>query len=141
MQTAVGIVCTALWILYAGQLLSVLNFSLAQRLGLQEQTDATDPVWRHAELWTARVDLMTLWILPMGGILMLLDHPSWPLAAVIGGGIYTDCGLRESGKALALHQQGVRTGTERERRRVVATLFALAVIGVLAIGTGIDAIL
>jgi len=36
MRLVIGVRCTSLWLLYAGQILPVVNWGLAQRLGLQD---------------------------------------------------------------------------------------------------------
>ena len=136
MRTLVGILCSALWLLYIGQIISVVNFGLAQKLGLQESPDNADPVFSHLELWAARWDLWWLWTLPTAGILMLINHPWWPYAAMIGGATYVDTGGRETAKVLGLRQQGVRTGSPREHRLVISTFALFLGIGGLAIVTG-----
>jgi len=88
--------------LYAGQVVSVVNLGLAQRLGLQERPDHVDLLPTSLEVWTARWDLLTLLGLPVDGILMLLDHSWWPYMAMIGGGLAADTGGREIVKYLGL---------------------------------------
>jgi len=137
MRIIVGILCSSLWLIYAGQVISVVNFRLAQRLGLQEKQDNVDPLSSRLELSAARWDLLWLWTLPSAGILMLIDHPWWPFAAMIGGACYVDTGGREAAKALGLKQQGVRTGSPGEQRLVMATFVFFVAIGGLAIVTGL----
>jgi hypothetical protein len=63
--TVTGIVCLVFGLLcFIGQLISVINFDLAQQLGLQERDEATEPLYRQLELNTARWDLAVLWMLP-----------------------------------------------------------------------------
>ena len=90
MNPAIGILCTAMSFFYIGQLISVIDFPLAQRLGLQESADDADPIFARLELGTARWDLFVLWVLPGAGILMLIAHPLWPIAALVGGAFYVD---------------------------------------------------
>lgn len=137
MEIVVGIVSAALWILYAGQVISVVDFSLAQRLGLQEKSDEVDPLFSSLELWTARWDLWSLWVLPVAGILMLVDHEWWPYVAMVGGGAYIDCGGREGAKVLGLRRQGVRTGSARELRVLISAYMFLLAVGGLAIVAGL----
>ncbi len=105
---------TAGTLLYAGQFISIVNFPLAQRLGLQEDTDTADPLSSQLELMTARWDIVLLWIPPVAGLLLLLDHVWWPLACLIGGGVYMDAGGREWAKIHGLAAQGVPIGSARE---------------------------
>ncbi len=137
MRTIVGILSLVGWLLYAGQLVSVLNFGLAQRLGLQESPDSVDPVLSNVELWAARWDLVWLWTLPMAGILMLMNHWLWPYAALIGGAAFVDTGGREAAKILGLRGQGVRTGSRREHRLAIGVYAYLILIGALSIVVGL----
>ena len=137
MRIVVGILCSSLWIMYAGQLISVVNFGLAQRLGLQENPNNTDPLSSGLEMWAARWDLVWFWTLPTAGILMLMDHAWWPYAAMIGGGAYVDTGGREAAKVLGLKEQGVRTGSPAENRLNTVVFTSFVVIGLLAIVTGL----
>ena len=75
MRIVVGLLTLPLWLLYAGQLVSIVNFGVAQRLGLQEKPDNVDPVHSRLELWTARWDICWLWTLPVALVAVILSHP------------------------------------------------------------------
>ena len=137
MRIAVGLLCLAGWPIYAGQLVSVVDLRLAQRLGLQEAPDGVDRLFTRLELWTARWDLLWLWTLPTAGILMLVDHSWWPYAAMIGGSAYLDTGGREGAKVLALRREGVRTGSRSEQRLMLALFASFVVVGALGVVTGL----
>lgn len=139
MRIVVGLLSLPLWFLYVGQIISVVDFGVAQRLGLQEKPDHVDPVHSRLELWTARWDVCWLWTLPVAGILILINHPWWPGAAMIGGAAFVDAGGREAAKNLGLRGQGVRTGSPAERRLLMATCGYLLVTGGLAIAAGLNA--
>ena len=114
MTTVIGILCTSLWLLYGGQALSVVNREMAVRLRLQDYGGDPNNLTHRLEMWTARFDLLTLWTLPTAGVLMLIDHPWWPYAAMIGGGAYIDGLGRYMFAILALREKGVWTGTPGE---------------------------
>lgn len=137
MKTVVGILCLGVGVLYLGQVISVANFGLAQRFGLQETSDHTDPLFSHLERWAARWDLWWLWTLPAAGVLMLTDHPWWPVAALVGGGAAVDTGGREAAKNIGLRQQGVRTGSPGQRRLAMGTFAYLIVSGGLTTAVGL----
>lgn len=129
---AIGIIAIAIGgLLFAGQVVSVTNLELAQRLGLQESPERTDPLFGRLEVWTARWDVLTLWVLPLAGLLMILDHSWWPYLAMIGGGIGADTGGREIVKYLGLKEQGVRLGETSEQRLLFGAMAVLAIVGVL----------
>lgn len=53
--------------LYVAQMISSFNFSLAQRLGIQEKAENADPLLQRSERYTAYWDLLTLvWLLALG---------------------------------------------------------------------------
>jgi hypothetical protein len=132
-----GIVFVLWWLLYLGQLVSVVNLPLAQRLGLQEKPGSVDSLVTRLELGTARWDLVSLWVLPMAGILMLIDHGWWPVFALVGGGIFVDAGGREAVKLSALRQHGVPIGTPKELRLAMVVYAVLVIVGGLGIGAGL----
>ena len=75
MQDILGIIFIVLSApLVVAQIISVLNFPLAQRLGLQEKSGTAYPLMRHLEINTAIWDLPTLIWLPVAGVLMMFDH-------------------------------------------------------------------
>jgi len=136
-RVASGWLFVALSLLVAGQLVSVVDFGLAQRLGLQEKPEGVDPLLGRLEWGTALWDVLVLWTLPVAGILMLLDHSWWPYVALIGGGVYLDTGGREAVKILALHRHGVRVGGPGQLRLFMGTFVFLAATGCLAVIVGL----
>ena len=74
MRIIVGVLCTSLWLLYAGQPLSAVNYGLAVRLRVQDSGGDPNDVTHRLELWTARFDVLSLWTLPTAGVLMLIDQ-------------------------------------------------------------------
>jgi hypothetical protein len=120
-------------ILYSGQVVSSVNFPLAQKLGLQESPVDTDLLLQRAERYTAYWDLITLGWLPLAGVLMVLDHAAWPLVAFFGGTIYLDTSGREAAKMLSLKHEGVRVGPEKQQRFFFSTYLIMAVISVVVL--------
>lgn len=130
MRIALGIVALLFGLVgVVGQLVSAIDFRLAQRLGLQEADEHTDPLYRRLELNTARWDLFVLWTLPVAGILMWVAHPWWPYVALLAGGVHADAGGRETVKLLGLRAQGVRIGSPREVRMGLVLLPLLSGLG------------
>ena len=115
------------------QLISSINFSLAQKLGLQEKSDTADPLLIRAERYTAYWDLVTLIWLPAGGILMVLNHPWWPVVSLIGASIYVDTAGREAAKNLSFRHEGIKTGTPQEQRIYFGAYIVMAILGMFII--------
>ncbi|MBN1268034.1 MAG: hypothetical protein JXB04_00460 [Kiritimatiellae bacterium] len=133
MRTVLGIVCVAFGLFgWVGQLISGLNYSLAQKLGLQEKAGGTDPLFRRAERNTARWDALVLWPLSLAGILMLANLPWWPYIALIAGGIYLDAAGREVAKLMCLRKEGIRIGSPRDQW-IAATFFLLMLLIALSV--------
>ena len=128
-------------LLVTGQLISVISFPLAQKLGLQERADASDPVKQRSELYAAYWDLLTLVWLPLAGVLMLGDHAWWPYLALIGGAAYVDAAGREAAKMLSMRAEGIRIGTVAEQRLLFGTYVVMAALGLSAIVYALTALL
>lgn len=121
-------------IILIGQLITVYDFALAQKLGLQEKSEGTAPLFRGLELNTARWDIAVLWTILPAAVLMLLEHSWWPWVALIAGGIYLDAGGREIVKLFALRSEEVASGTPEEQRNYLLFLAALSGLGASLIG-------
>ena len=120
-------------ILYLGQLISSVNFPLAQRLGLQEDPKETDLLLQRAERYAAYWDLVTLIWMPLSGVLILTDSTAWPLFAFFAGAIYLDTAGREAAKVLSFKHEGVRIGPEKQHRLFFATYFIMAALGIVSV--------
>ena len=120
-------------LLYVGQIISSVNFSLAQKLGLQENPDETDLLLQRAEKYTAYWDLITLVWLPISGILMVMNNSLWPLFALFGGAIYLDTAGREAAKILSFKHEGIRIGSPRQSRIFFSTYIIMAVLAIIVV--------
>lgn len=128
-------------IMFFIQLISSINFSFAQRLGLQEKSETASSLLIRAERYTAYWDLMTLVWLPIGGILMILNHPWWPLISLIGGAIYFDTAGREAAKNLSFRHEGMKAGSEQEQKLFFGTYIVMAIVGLLVVGYSLKSLL
>ena len=120
-------------LLFLGQVISSVNFPLAQRLGLQEDPAQSDQLLQVAEKYVAYWDLVTLVWMPLAGLLMVLDHPAWPIVAFFAAAIYLDTSGREAAKILSFKQQGIRLGPERQLRLFLSTYVVMALLGVVVL--------
>ena len=126
--------------LYLAQLISSVNFPLAQRLGIQEKSGFADALLQRSERYTAYWDLITLGWLPLAGILMIANHGWWPVFALIGGAIYLDTAGREAAKILSFRHEGIKLGTPTQQKIFFASYVAMAVIAVALIGYSLSAL-
>jgi len=134
MRIILGTIC----VLFGGfgwvsQILSWINYPLAQRLGFQEKSEETDPLFRQAEINTAIWDSFVLWTLLAAGILMLINNQLWPYLSLIAGGIYLDGAGREIAKHLSLSKGGIRIGTPKDVRVAAVAFSAMLIIAIWVI--------
>ena len=120
-------------ILYIAQLISSVNFSLAQRLGLQEDPAEADLLLQRSEKYTALWDLISLVWMPVTGVLMVIDSAAWPLVALFGGAIYLDAAGREAAKILSFKHEGVRVGAPKQHRFFFLTYLVMALLGAITV--------
>lgn len=118
-------------ILFVGQVISSVNFPLAQRLGLQENPDHTDQLVQRAERYVAYWDLVTMIWMPLAGVLMVADSSWWPWVGFFAAAIYLDTSGREAAKWLSLKHEGLRMGPEKQHRFFFATYIIMAVLGLV----------
>jgi hypothetical protein len=140
MTLLLGVICLVAAVGFATQAVSAVDFARAQRLGFQEMPDNVDPLYGRLEHNTARWDLLTLWTLPLAGLLILLGLAWWPYLGLIGGGVYLDAGGREAAKVLALRAEGVRTGTALDQRLAIAVFGYMILAGLVMIVASLAAL-
>ncbi|MEJ2180239.1 MAG: hypothetical protein P8Y28_07330 [Gammaproteobacteria bacterium] len=119
--------------LYLAQIISSIDFKLAQRLGIQEDPKDTDPILQRSERYTAYWDLVTLGWLPLSGALMIIDHKWWPIVSLIGGAIYLDTSGREAAKSICFRHEGIKTGTDKQKRIFFASYIVMAIMAIALI--------
>jgi hypothetical protein len=85
---------------WLGQVINATSPELAAKLGLSEPESDVDRTYfldgRGEAIW----DALILWVLPVAGVLLLLDHPSWAYFGLVGGGMY----LYFSGRMLTVRR-------------------------------------
>lgn len=122
-MVVLGVIC------WGGQAISWLAPATAVRLGLMEaEHDVEATFWadvRGEVLW----DSLTLWTLPVAGILLLLDSAAWAYLGLIGGGMYLYFAGRGILTRLAMRRRGLRIGAPSQ---IPAILTFLAIWGFTA---------
>ena len=119
--------------LYLGQIISSINFKLAQRIGIQEKANVTDSLIQRNERYTAYWDIVTLGWLPLAGILMIVDHEWWPIISLVGGAIYFDTSGREAVKNISFRHEGMNLGTDSQQKIFFASYIVMAVMAIVTI--------
>jgi hypothetical protein len=109
---------------WLGQVISLVNPALGEKLGLTELKAEVDPTFyadvRGEALW----DAIILWTLPAAGVLLILNNPVWAYFGLIGGGMF----LYFAGRGIVVRRQmqrrGIRIGPP-ESLKVIYTFLAL----------------
>ncbi len=124
--------------LYLAQLISSINFRLAQKWGIQEDPEHAAPLLIRAERYVAYWDLVTLGWLPLAGVLMIANHTWWSIIALPGAAIYLDMAGREAAKNLSFRHEGLQTGGPRQSRIFFASYLVMALLGIVTLALAID---
>lgn len=114
------------------QVINAFSPALAAKLGVAEAEEEVDRTYfldgRGEAIW----DALILWTLPVAGILLLFDDPSWAYFGLVGGGMY----LYFAGRGLivrrVLKQEGIRIG---KPETVKLFSVVLALWGLIAVVT------
>ena len=90
LTTLIGVIVVILGLIcWVGQTMAVFFLPTAIKLGLFEPEHEVDPSMYLLERMSQGImDVLLTWILPLSALLMILGQPSWPLFALVGGGVY-----------------------------------------------------
>lgn len=125
---------------WLGQAIVALWPKAGERLGLSEPQSDVDPTFfvdiRGEALW----DAMSIWPMPVAGILLLLNHPAWAYFGLIGGGMYVYFAGRGIVVRLAMQRHGVRIGKPGMLTVCYAFLTLYELIGVITIVMAVAAL-
>jgi len=124
MNTLFGITVVLLGLLaWAGQTISFLAPHVAEQWGLQEPEDEVDKTLHIIESKALGLnDMLFTWILPLSGVLMIIEHSMWPYFGLVGGGIYLYFSGMIVFSRLYLQKEGIKIG--RPNQIKVAYLFS-----------------
>ena len=129
----VVLVLFTLILCWLGQVINATSPTLAIKLGLAEPESDVDPTYfvdgRGEAIW----DALILWILPVAGILLLLDNPSWAYFGLVGGGIYLYFSGRMLIVRLLMKRHDIRIGKPETMKLYNAILILWGLIALVTI--------
>ncbi|MFC2161212.1 hypothetical protein ACFLRW_01015 [Acidobacteriota bacterium] len=142
MNTIWGAVLTTFSLIgWLGQTITVLSPKLATKLELTEQESDVDSAFyadvRGEALW----DMLILWILPVAGILLLLNNSSWAYFGLVGGGMYFYFAGRGIVVRRTMQRRGIRVGTQKSLKVIYMFLTLSGVIALITIVKAASALL
>ena len=133
-----GVVIVALGLLaWLGQAISWFLPARAVALNLTEAEASVDAVYWADGLGEQRWDTVTLWTLPLAGLLLLAGHEAWAWFGLAGGAMFLYFGGRGVFTRLELQRRGHRIG---EPANVRLALVMCAIWGVVGFVTVLAAI-
>ena len=90
LTTLIGVIVVILGLIcWVGQTMAIFFLPTAIKLGLFEPEHDMDPsMYLFERMSQGIMDVLLTWILPLSALLMILGQPSWPLFALVGGGVY-----------------------------------------------------
>lgn len=133
-----NLVWGAVLIIFAGlcwlvQVINTFSPTLAEKLGLNEPESDVDPTFfvdtRGEAIW----DALSLWTLPVAGILLIANSPWWAAFGLVGGGMYLYFAGRGLVVRLMMRRRGVRVGKPETVKMFNAALTLWGLIGVITI--------
>lgn len=119
-------------IAYFGQVVTALWPALAVKWGLTEAEAEVDPTFYADVRGEAMWDSLTLWTLPVAGLLLILENPLWAVFGLVGGAIYLYFAGRGIAVRLKMQREGIPIGNPQNVQ--IGFLF-LALWGVAALVT------
>jgi hypothetical protein len=123
---------------WVGQTITAVAPNIAAKWGLSEHESEVDPsFWadvRGEAIW----DTITLWTMPITGILLLLNRPLWAYFGLAGGSVYLYSAGRGILTRLAMQRRGIRIG---KPGTLNAYYVMLVIWGIIAVVTIIIAVM
>ena len=125
---------------WLGQIISVFSPKLALKLGLTESESDVDSTYYADVRGEAIWDTIILWILPVAGILLILNNALWAYFGLVGGGSYLYFAGRGITTRLVMQRRGIRIGTPSTLKLFYVFLALWALIAIVTIIMAISAL-
>lgn len=125
---------------WLAQVINAFAPVLAAQWGLNEPESDVDPTFfvdtRGEAIW----DAMSVWTLPVAGILLILDNPAWAYFGLVGGGIYLYFAGRGALVRLVMQRRGIRIGKPQTLKLYYAFLTLWGLLAVITIVMAVAAL-
>jgi hypothetical protein len=115
---------------YFGQVITTFWPTTAAKLGLTEAESDVDPAFYADVRGEAFWDTVTLWTLPLAGVLLIFKSPLWPYFGLVGGGMYLYFAGRGIVVRQVMQQRNIRIGLPENLKvtYIFLTLWGLAAV-------------
>ena len=122
---------------WIGQIIIALSPKVAVKIRISEDESDLDPTFfadmRGEAIW----DAISLWTLPITGILLIINNTLWAYFGLVGGGIYLYFAGRGIASRLSMQRHGIHIGNSKNLK---LNYLLLAFWGFIAIVTIIMAV-
>ena len=101
---------------WIGQIIIVYSPKVAEKINIIEPESDVDKTYfldmRGSAIW----DVFSLWILPIAGILIIINNFLWTYFGLIGGGMYLYFAGRGIASHLVMQRHGIHIGRSKKVR-------------------------
>lgn len=114
--------------------------SFASKLGMIEQESGVDPTFYVDAKGEAIWDALSLWVLPVAGILLVIDSPYWAYFGLVGGGMYVYFSGRGIVVRRIMQRRGIPIGTPDTLKLFNVFLVLWGLLGLVTIFLAVAAL-
>lgn len=118
---------------WIGQIIIAIAPKIAEKINIIEAETDVDKTYfldmQGAAVW----DSISLWTLPVAGILLILNNNLWVYFGLIGGGMYLYFVGRAISSNLTLHRNAVNIGRVKKLKIKLLILTLWAIIAIVTI--------
>ncbi len=125
---------------WVGQAITAFAPQLAVKLGVTEPEAGVDPLFHADVRGEAYWDVLTIWTLPVAGLLLILGSDAWAYFGLVGGGMYVYFAGRGIFVRRMMQQRGMRIGKPDAVRTTMTFLAVWGVIGIVTIIAAVAAL-
>lgn len=125
---------------YIGQVITAFWPGAAAKLGLTESEADADPTFYADVRGEAYWDIAILWMLPLAGVLLVLNNPLWPYLGLVGGGMYLYIAGRGIIVRRVMQRRNIRIGKSAALKMTYLFLTLWGLAAVITISMAIAAL-
>lgn len=118
---------------WLGQSLTTFMQPLAEQLELTEREADVDAAFYADIRGEAWWDTLSIWTLPVAGLLLIVGSPAWAYFGLVGGGMYLYFAGRGIVVRRVMQQRGIRIGRPEGLRTIYTFLTVWGLVALITI--------
>jgi hypothetical protein len=119
------------------QAINALAPATAEKLGLNEPEADVDATFYADTRGEAIWDALSVWVLPVAGVLLVMGHDAWAYFGLVGGGIYLYFAGRGLIVRLIMQHHDIRIGKKEQLKLYYAYLILAGLIAIVTIAMAV----